>query len=163
MTDENNSTPKEKYPSVDVAYDIAVASFDSVAKRLDTLDGRIQTMLAFALTAILAVPTLGKARDLPLTSRWFQGAMVAVFIAISISVHARLTGKVKMLSPTQLWDGWLHLSEWQFKKDFIFFAAKAYKANTALLNRKWRLSVLSMLIFALALILLVVWISGSPT
>lgn len=163
MTDKKNSDLEEQFPSIDLAYEIAISSFDSVATRLDTMDGRIQTLMAFALSASLAVPTLGRARDLPLTSVWFLCAMLAIGVVIALSIYARLMGTIKILSPEKLWDKWLILPKEEFKKDLISFSITAYKANTTLLEQKWRLSVASMIIFALAVALLVVWVSGHLT
>ncbi len=38
---------EKTYPSVELVYPIAVASYDAALRRLDTIDGRLQTVLAF--------------------------------------------------------------------------------------------------------------------
>lgn len=164
MAEENSTPVEEKYPSLDLVYPIAIASYDTMAKRLDAIDGRIQTLTAFALTAAIAVPTIGKGQNLSLYSIWFQLAMGGLVLAILVSVYARLTGKVRMLKPDNLLKGSLHLPQATFKTYAIHYAAEAFKANNSQLERKWKLSVVSMIIFALALGLLFVWLGkGSQT
>lgn len=146
------------FPSIKLAYEIAVDSFDMMIKRLDSLDGRIQTLTTFAVTACLAIPTLGKSQDLPFTSMWFILGIITLLLAIGISVYTRITGEVDVLSPSNLWEDSLHLPQIKFKSYTIFYASESFKANNKLLNKKWRLSVISMAIFALSLIFLFLWL-----
>lgn len=151
---------KEKFPSINLVYPIAIASYDNMIKRLDGLDGRIQTLTAFAVTACLAIPALGKIQNLSFRSFWFWGAMVAILLAAILSVCARLAGKVRMLDPENLRNGALHLPEHIFKAYAIHYAAKAFNTNNKRLKCKWRLSVFCMSLFTLALLCLLVWVAG---
>jgi hypothetical protein len=87
-TDNNEQT----YPSVDLAYQIAVASYDSAVKRLDTIDGRIQTILAFIVSVTVAVPSIGGARGISFNSVWFISAVVVTVAAIGIGIYAPTGG-----------------------------------------------------------------------
>ncbi len=164
MVADENSPSLEQYPSLDLVYPIAIASYDMMTKRLDAIDGRIQTLTAFALTAAIAIPTIGKGQNLSFNSMWFRLAMGGLVLATLISIYARLTGKVRMLNPDKLLQGSLHLPPATFKTYAIHYAAQAFKVNNSQLERKWRLSVISMISFALALGLLFVWLGkGSQT
>ena len=156
-------TLKAQFPSTNLAYEIAVSSYDGMAKRLDAIDGRIQTILAFAATTSALVPSIGAGRGLSFSSPWFVVAMALIFLAILSGAYARLGGKVSVLDPKSLYDGWLHFSEPEFKIYLIEHAAKDFEANNALLTRRWRLAVLITVLFFLEAVLLAVWVvEGHP-
>ena len=147
-------------PSVELAYPIAIASYDALIKRIDAIDGRIQTLTTFALALCLAIPTLARAQNQPLDSPLVILAAAGMLIGIVISSYARLTGEVRMLNPAKLWNDSLHLSHFEFKKYAIYYAAESFTHNKKTLDRKWRLSVASMVMFALAVVALVGWGAG---
>jgi hypothetical protein len=149
---------EQTYPSVDLAYQIAIASYDSAVKRLDTIDGRIQTILAFIVSITVAVPSIGGARGISFNSGWFISALVATVAAIGIGIYARLVGDIQLLSPARLYDGWLHLPESEFKKNLIYCAGQDFRANTALVQRKWNLMVWVIILFLLEALGLLVWV-----
>lgn len=49
---------KAKYPSVELAYPFVKDSYDVLLKRIDALDGKIQTVISLALTVTLAIPVI---------------------------------------------------------------------------------------------------------
>jgi hypothetical protein len=163
MEKKAEPTLSEKFPSIDSAYEIAIASYENVTKRIDSTDGRIQTLLTFALAAYIAVPTLLK-NDVASFFSWpFITSVALLAVALGFGAYARFVGKIKMLRPKSLWDGWLHLSPAQFKLDMIFFAGEDYEANVKLLEKKWNLGIASLITFALSLVFLMVWATGNPT
>jgi hypothetical protein len=149
---------EKKYPSVDLAFQLATASQDAVIRRLDSVDGKLQTLLAVAVGITAGIPTIGSARGIPFNSIWFYLAVIAMVAALILSFIARLTGEVKMLNPNELYQKWLHFSEWEFKKNLIRFAGKAFEANNALIYRKWRLTILISLILFLEAVFLTIWV-----
>lgn len=155
----NDDELMKKFPSTDLVYNIALASYDNMIKRIDGLDGRIQTLTAFAVTACLAIPTLGKVQNLSFRSGWFWAAMFGMLLAVSVSAYARLTGQVRMLNPENLHKGSLHLPIATFKLYAISYAAESFKKNNEHLVSKWRLSVFCMVIFTLTLLCLLVWVA----
>jgi hypothetical protein len=61
-------TSEEKYPSVDLAYTLALASYDLIQKRLDIIDTRLQTLIALIATVSLPIPAIAVAKNLTLNS-----------------------------------------------------------------------------------------------
>ncbi len=154
---------KAQFPSTDLAYQIAVSSYEAMTKRLDAIDGRIQTILAFAATTSALVPSIGGGRGLPFSSPWFIAAAAIFFLAILLGSYARLGGTVRVLDPKPLYDGWLHFSEPEFKVYFIEQAAKDFDANDTLLRSRWRLAVFITILFFLEAAMLAIWVAeGRP-
>jgi hypothetical protein len=159
---EENELEKT-YPSIDLAYQIAVASYDSMARRLDAVDGRLQTILAFVVSISAAVPTLAGTRGVHFKSGWFYAAAVLFLTSIAVGTVARLAGNLQVLSPHKLYEKWLHLPPIEFKKDGIYHASRDFIANRNLVYRKWLSSVVVTILFALEAMALAVWVlSGRP-
>lgn len=148
------------FPGVELAYPIAIASYDAIAKRLDFVDGRIQTLLAFVVTTTAVVPSVANARGISFRSLWFILAMLVVATTLAVGSYARHSGKIHTLDPGTLYDRWLSYSEWEFKKNLIYWAGDAYNSNVALLERKWQLSVVITFLFFLEAVLLVAWVAA---
>ena len=71
----DEKTLKENYPGIELAYPIAVESYEVAVKRLDLMDGRLQTILMFAATLMVAVASVGTARKADFQSLWFYLGM----------------------------------------------------------------------------------------
>jgi hypothetical protein len=152
---ENN---EQLSSAIDLAFELAAASQDAVIKRLDSVDGKLQTLLGFAAGIFAGVPAIGSAKGVSFNSIWFYLAVIAMVLAIVLSFIARLTGVVKMLNPTVLYQKWLNFSEREFKQKFIKYAGKAFESNNAVVYRKWRLTIVVSLIFLLEAICLTIWV-----
>jgi hypothetical protein len=149
---------KTLYPSVDLAYQIAVDSYDALVKRVDSIDGRLQTMLALFATVTATVPVIGAARGLSFRSNWFYGALAAMVFATIMTAAARLAGHVELLDPNKLnIDFWLRRSEWEFKNLIIQAAGQAFAANKSLVSRKWLCTILVTITFFLGAACLALW------
>jgi hypothetical protein len=160
---EDEEGVKKNFPSLELAYPIAIASYETMMKRFDAMDGRIQTMTAFAVTASLALPTLGKSWALSFSSPWFITGISLLIFAIGISVYTRLTGQIRVLDPANLLADSLYRSQTEFRYLAIKYAASSFRSNKKLLDRKWFLSVITMAIFAAAIIALFLWLlAGHP-
>lgn len=150
----------QMYPGVDLAYDLAIQSYALVQHRLDAVDSRIQTLQAFSATATFAAPVLAQALypKIEFASQWFIAAL-AVFAAIVIvGAVARGWGSFQLIAPNRLYDGWLHSSPWEFKKDIVYFAGEHFKKNKALVNAKgWVAHVMTAGFLAEA-VLLAAWV-----
>lgn len=153
-----NENLENDYPSIELAYPIAIASFDMAARRLDIVDGRLQTILAFIVTVSAAVPSVASGRGIHFTSGWFYLALTLFIICLAIGTYARLAGELVVLSPTTLFNEWLGEPKAVFQKDIIHYAGKAFTANLKLIRWKWRCSVWMTILFALEVVALVVWV-----
>ncbi|HEX8163118.1 MAG TPA: hypothetical protein VF538_14710 [Pyrinomonadaceae bacterium] len=154
MSKENK---EQQYPSVDLAYKFAVDSYDIALKRLDMMDTRIQTLLAFATTVSLAVSTALVGKGAKFASAGLAPAAAAYVLGVVVGFYARLTGDVIVLNPKHLFDQWLHYSEWEFKKNFIYYAGENFEHNAEQINRKGRLALLASILFLLETGLLAIW------
>jgi len=96
------------YPSVDLAYDIAIDSYDVAVKRIEWIDGRLQALLTFAATVGGAVLSVVASRGLlHFRSVWFYLAMISFTLATIIGFYARFTGTIRVLDPTLFYENWL--------------------------------------------------------
>jgi hypothetical protein len=150
----------EPKTSIDLAYDIAVDSYEPLVKRLDTMDGRLQTIMGFAATTMALVPSIASQRNLSFRSYWFCAAVVVFLVIIGVGTHARHHGDIIMLDPGNLFDEWLELEPLEFKKFFIEYAGKNWRDNNALVTWRWRRSVAISYAYFLQVGLLLVWVAA---
>ena len=129
----------KKYPSVDLAYPLAVQSYDLTVKRFDALDARIQSTLGLGVSLTFAIPVALSAFDLQFRPLWMGAAFVVFLLAIILGICARLVGAIKLVSPTTLYNDWIQCPEEEFKQQFIGYAGKHMEANASLLEKRYRL------------------------
>lgn len=149
------NAPQEpnKYPSVGLAYPLAIQSYDWVAKRFEVLDGRIQGVLGLGISLTFATPIALSALDLQYQRGWMVAATVVFLSAICLGTYARLVGHVVIMTPTILYDSWIQYSEEDFKRYSIYYAGKHMKMNASLLARRYRLLSGVILLFVLEALL----------
>ncbi|MBK8810688.1 MAG: hypothetical protein IPN69_08140 [Acidobacteria bacterium] len=148
---------EQQYPSVELAYPIAVASYESTTRRLDAIDGRLQATLTMVSTVTAAFVTVALTYGTKIWSIWFLFAMTAAAVSIALGLFARDAGKVILLSPAALRDAWLHNPRMVFMVDLIHDAADNFNANIDRLESKWRRLVQMTIAFTFELFFLVVW------
>src|SRR2546421_1402277 len=149
---------QKDFLSIDLAYNIAVNSYDALVKRVDSIDGRLQTMLALFASVTATIPVIGAQRGLSFHSDWFQLAIAAMVAATIVTAIARLGGKVELLDPNKLnTNEWLRCSEWEFKNLVIQYAGQAFTANKRLVSRKWLCTILVTITFFLGAVCLALW------
>jgi hypothetical protein len=148
---------QEDYPAVELAYPIALSSYESIVKRIDALETRSQTIMAFAATLTVAVPGITAGRGLTFRSGWFITAIVLFCIANIIGVISRLKGDIALLSPFKIYQTELHKTEWEFKKDAIYWAGVNFEHNNSIVLQRHSLVILMSFIFLLEAAALAVW------
>jgi hypothetical protein len=154
-----NLTLEDQFPSVPLAYEIALNSYDVLIRRIDSIDGRLQTVLAFFGSSTVAVLGIVAGRKLDFHSKWFYAAIGLMMLAIILTAIARLEGAVKVIDPSKLnSDEWLASSEWEFKNLIVQAAAQAFQVNNRLITRKWRTAIAVIVIFSLGAMCLAVWV-----
>lgn len=154
---------EKQFPSVELAYVIAVASYDSAMKRLDAIDARLQTILAFVVSVSALAPASANGGNISFVSWWFCLAVILFLTSMVIGIWARLSGETVLLSPAGLFAGWLHLQPGQFQIDIISDAADAFTKNKNLVNFKWKCMVTISLLFAAEAVCLGAWVvAGHP-
>jgi len=155
--DEKN---KRDYPSVDLAYDLAVQSYDSAHKRWEAADTRLQTLLTFTVTVELALPPLLHT-NVPQTrfrSAWFIFAVVVYVLSTGIGVFLRFWKGLILLNPKHIYNKYLGYSEWEFKKNIIFWAGEDYEANHKMINLKVKSTIVMLILFLVGDLLLISWV-----
>jgi hypothetical protein len=157
------TTPETKYSGVELAYDLSVDACESIIKRLDVMDGRLQTILAFAATTTAVVPSVANSRGLTFRSNWLYAALGLFTAQLLIGTLARTFGSIKLIRPHVLWERWLEKDPWLFKKDFVFFAKQHFDHNATLLRKRWWLMLLISLLFFIEVLFLVVWIATAQS
>lgn len=149
---------KNNFPSVELAYPLAIASYDSVQKRLDVVEGRLQTLLAFVAPVTVAVMAAAAGKNVPFSSRLFIAAIVSCVGGFALGIYTRLAGKFIVINPGVLSEKWLHFSGWQFKRNVIHLSGKHFQVNASIVARKGRLTLIVALIFLLEALFLGLWI-----
>jgi hypothetical protein len=136
--DERAEAPEVTWPGVPLAYDFVSLSYSWILQRLDAVDSRMQTLQAFAATITLGAPILAASvvKDVDFRSPWFALALVAFVAVVVTGAVARAWGSVTLITPKVLYDQWLGYSEWEFKKNAIYFAGQHFEANRSLVDRK---------------------------
>ena len=127
MTDPE--TGKDQYPGVELAYPFAVECYELALKRFEVMDARIHTLLTLFVSISLALPVAIRAIGYSFTSWWLYLAAMSFIGATILGIYGRLTGTLKVIDPQQLYQKFLHRGDWEFKKDFIYWAGEHYQAN----------------------------------
>lgn len=151
----------EKWPGVQQAFEIAKESYATLCQRLDAADARIQGVQAYSASVTLAVPVIVGAINEKATyaSYWFYLAMCLFAMIVIIGAVGLAFGTVQMMSPRVLYKKWLHYGDWEFKKNFVYWAGIHFEQNRALVNTKGRLATVLTILFLTESAALLVWAS----
>lgn len=82
-------------------------------------------------------------------------------MALTLGLFARLYGFVILITPQKLFKHFLHLSEWEFKKDLIYHAGEHYAHNNKLLTRRANLLNLMTVFLAAEVVALAAWAASA--
>ena len=112
-------TDEEKYPSVGLAYDIALKSYDWSIQRLNAVDDRIDKLLTWissiTLGVVAFVGTKGPVNAFRCNA-FFLLSMIIFAITVCFGLYTRHQGSLKLISPRKLY-GVLHESSFEFRKN----------------------------------------------
>ncbi len=137
------------YPAIDIAFRVSMDTYEWMAKRFDALDAKIQTVMAVAVTSTFAIPLAFGALKLSPSTSWAYSGLMFFGLSVWISIHARLRGSMRMISPAVFYEGWLSMSESEFKKNAIFFAGEHFNRNANVMDEKYRFFLWSILCLGL--------------
>lgn len=147
--------------SLDLAYDLAVDSYEPLVKRLDIMDGRLQSIMSFAATTMALVPSVASARNLSFRSFWFWAAFAVFVMILFLGARARTYGEIILVNPAKISvPEWMDLQTTEFKEFFIEYASEHWEKNNALVTWKWDKTVFLSILFFLQVGLLVVWVAA---
>jgi len=160
MSQSVKDNNEQKFPSVDLVYPLALASYDVAQKRLEVVEKRLQEILGFAVTVSLGTIALFANKNYHFKSFLFALAMLAGLSGLVIGTYARLQGYLVLIKPSVLHEKYLTLSESTFKRYFLYFAGEHWRTNASLINRKGKLTNIAVVFFVLEIILLSLWSVG---
>jgi hypothetical protein len=153
---------EDKYPSVNLAYEITLRSYDLAIKRADFIDDAIDKLIVWSTGLNLGIITLvlTKTNTGCLNNCFFYYAMAMFSITIILGYVAKLAGWLRTQNPRVLLESWLHKTEWEFKKDIIYFGSDHFEKNMAYVKRKAKFLGYATLIFLLEMVVLGLWVSA---
>lgn len=159
-SDEQAETSEATCPAVHVAYDFVGPSYASIMQRLDAVNSHLETLQTFAASITLAAPILAASvvKDVDFRSPWFLSAFSIFMVVIVIGAVARVRGSLQLITPQSLYDDWLHYSEWEFKKNAIYWAGQHFKANRSLVNNRAHAAFGMTVLLLLEMGLLLAWV-----
>ena len=151
----------EQYPSVVVAYDFVLPSYQMLLGRFESADNRIGSLITTVSSLTLAAPILARAvrPEIVFSSAFFIVALVFFGISIVVGLFARTKGVLTLPDPGVIREHSLSKSPWQFKADAIYFAARHFDANANAINTKGNWSIVLTILTVLEIMALVLWIA----
>ena len=148
---------EEEFPSVDLAYDLAIQSYDSIRQRWDSMNGFFHALLSVAITLTLAMPVLAKALSLSFEVYWTIAILVTFVFTVGICLKGRIVGTLLIINPEKLYEKYLGYSHWEFKKNIIYWAGKHGATNVTMIEKKWRISLCATGFFCLEVAFVALW------
>ncbi len=150
------------YPSVPLAYELIPASYEMIAQRIEAVDQRVQSLLAFSVTLTVAVLVIfsPSRADLDFAAPLFLAAMAAFAFLIIVGLFARALWHVTVVSPKELFEGWLDLPEDDFKVRSIYWAGEHFEQNVNVVNKKSRLANVMTVLFLFEAGFLLIWVAA---
>jgi uncharacterized integral membrane protein len=143
--------------AVNLAYPIALQSYETSQKRWDAIDTKIQTLIVLATTLTAAVPVVTANRGLSFKSPLALLALASFVVGTVLAIYARQSGMLIILQPSVFYDKWLDLSEKQFKAELVFFAGEHCEKNLRAISRKARFSDFAALAYLVEIIFFASW------
>jgi len=153
---------EDKWPSVHWAYEFVKPSYEWIQNRLDAVNARIEFLLTFSSSVTLAVPIVVKVLfpDVDFGSLWFMSAMCMFLFTAVVGILGRIYGGLKLVSLQKLYNEWLNYSEWEFKKNAIYFAGEHFTYNNSQINRKANFTIIMSVLLVLEVAFIVIWVAG---
>lgn len=160
VAEERSANAGAEYPGVDLAYDIAVQSYDLAERRRDASHQRIDTLLSFATTVTVAVLVIAiSVLEQPdFNSLWLWGAGGAYALLVLIALAAKVLGSLRQISPKLLYKQWLHLEEHEFKLQIIYWAGQYTDEARRMTNWKTTAATVMTVLFVAEAALFLVWL-----
>lgn len=154
-----NLSPEERWPGVTPAYDFVQASYGWAMDRLNAVESHIQTMMIFSASFTVTVPVIvaSLVEEVNLGSAWLVAAMVLALLNVVIGAVARAYGEIKLLRLNAIYDDWLGLSLWEFRKRSVDWAGRHFDQNRNLVNRKGQTVGFMTAVFLVEAALMLVW------
>jgi hypothetical protein len=150
-----------QYPAVEAAFQFVLPSYQMLASRFESADSRITTTTTIAATLTLAGPVMGRTVDPALSagSVWFIAALLIAVAVIVCGLVGRVKGTLTVPNPAIHWRESLWLSQYEFKKDAVYFAGLHFDANAKAVNLKGRITIAMTVLMGLEIACFSAWIA----
>ena len=157
---KQKKTLEEQYPSIDIAYDIALKSYETTMKRSDVADDGIDKLRTLITTINLAFLAwiISTAKVGAMFNAWFILSLYIYFSTIVISIIAKSANGIILVDPKIIYNKYLHFSKWEFKKNIIYWAGEHYKINGEMVANKAKYIVCIFSLFLLEVVTMGYWL-----
>ena len=152
-------TNEEKYPSVDLAYEIALKSYEISMRRSDVADDAIDKMRSWITTVTLAFVAWVITRETgkALFDLWLVVSTMTYFVIVALSIFAKHKGGLVVPAPKDLYNKYLHFAPWEFKKNFIYWAGEYFERNKKYVAEKSTYAIVMFILFLMEAVSLALW------
>lgn len=149
----------EQWPAVNWAYDFVLPSYQLVAARYEAADTRLTNLLTLTSTLTLAVPVFAKnvQPGISFTSPWFLFGILIFLLGAVLGIIGRVTGSITLPDPMVIYDKSLQDSEWEFKKNQIYYAGENFDANVEVVLKKGNVAFCLTIALVLEVVAFVAW------
>jgi hypothetical protein len=151
---------KDQWPAVDRAYDFVMPSYQLLAGRFEAADARLTALLTLTSTLTLAVPVFAKnvQSNTSFASPFFVCGMLAFMLGAIVGIFGRVTGSLVLPNPMVIYEKSLHRSEWEFKKNQIYFAGENFTANAQAIRKKGNVAICVTVALLLEVVAFAMWV-----
>lgn len=158
----DKETAGTEWPGLAPAQHIVVPSYQWMLTRLEAVDGRIQTLMTLVSIVTIGLPAASRAvgSGRSFESVWFVLAMVLAAVSIGLGASARMRGFIVLPDPMVLYKTSLHLQEWEFQRDALYFAGEHFAKNRATVEGKHTALIWMTWTFFAELVCLLGWVAA---
>ena len=151
---------EDRWPSVNRAYDFVIPSYQLLATRFEAADTRLTALLTLSSTVTIAAPIFAKnvRPDIRFASIFFVIGMAVFLIGAFIGIFGRVTGSLALPDPMVMYRESLHCSEWEFKKNQIYFAGEHFDHNVQSIRKKGNVAICVSVATVVEVLAFVTWI-----
>lgn len=161
MDESEVKNDEREFPGVEFAYPLALSTYETMQKRMDAVENRLQTLIGFATTISLALIAAVSGKGFDFHSWLFYAAIALYAAGVGVGYCARLWGSLQLFDPSKAYRKSLGWPEWEFKKNAIFLAGQAFTANRRVINIKGWLTAAAATLFLSEAVCLAVWLARS--
>jgi hypothetical protein len=149
-----------QWPAVNRAYDFVMPSYQLVAGRFEAADTRLTTLVSLTSTLTLAAPIFGKnvQPNISFASPFFVAGMVIFLLSALTGILGRISGSLTLPDPMVLYNQSLEETEWEFKKNQIYFAGENFNSNVQAIRKKGNISICVTVALLLEVASFVAWL-----
>ena len=162
MSPEETFNP-DNYPSINLAYEIVLPSYDWALRRLQSVEKRIEGLLRLIVTITLAFPVVAAVTSQDASfadfATWQGAVTLALFLTtLVIGLAARRYKGIRLIDPDDLYNQHLHKRCLEFKKDFIKYAGEDFQDNAQVIDDKSTYADMIAVTFMIELVFGILWL-----